>query len=173
MHDDVAVLPQSDAVDVERLARAFTFRSTTQVYKYLFFRSLLDRVASSENLRIALVEILADVIEFAWWPVMHYRLNIGVGRGVHRMRELVECARTRRNDWAEPRSGITPNDSPSSGSAQRWNRESFVNNKNLGRARFRNPDLPHGSSLGVGALIARAQRRQLNLLLAVTASPRR
>ena len=45
--------------DVTRLARAF--ESATQCYKFLFFRSLLDRVASSDQRRIALVDILADI----------------------------------------------------------------------------------------------------------------
>jgi hypothetical protein len=37
---------------------------------------VFDRVASSDRSRIALVEILADMIEFAWWPVMHYRSGL-------------------------------------------------------------------------------------------------
>ena len=77
--------------DVTRLARAF--ESATHRYKFLFFRSLLDRVASSDQRRIALVNILADMIESAWWPVMHYRLNIGVGQGLRRMRALIESKR--------------------------------------------------------------------------------
>jgi hypothetical protein len=87
MRDGLAILPQSDAVDATLLKRALD--STTQCYKFLFFRSLLTRVASSDERSIALVDILADMIEFAWWPVMHYRLNIGVGQGVHQMRALV------------------------------------------------------------------------------------
>ena len=84
MRDGLAILPQSDVVDATLLKRALD--STTQCYKFLFFRSLLTRVASSDERSIALVDILADMIEFAWWPVMHYRLNIGVGQGVHQMR---------------------------------------------------------------------------------------
>jgi hypothetical protein len=45
------------------------FESATQCYKFLFFRSLLDRGASSDQRRIALVNILADMIESAWWPI--------------------------------------------------------------------------------------------------------
>ena len=81
-------LPLFPGVDVAKLARVFD--DTTQCYKYLFFRALLEQFNQTDSLAISLGEILAGMIEAAWWPVMHYRLTIGVGHGVHRMRELVE-----------------------------------------------------------------------------------
>jgi hypothetical protein len=81
-------LPQSGDIDVAKLARAFD--DTTQCYKFLFFRALLERFNQTGDRSIPLTDILAGMIESAWWPVMHYRLTIGVGQGVHHMRELVE-----------------------------------------------------------------------------------
>jgi len=88
MPDSPFSLPGSQNVDVARLARVFD--DTTQCYKFLFFQALLDRFNHTNAQTIPLVEILAGMIEAAWWPVMHYRLTIGVGSGVHRMRQLVE-----------------------------------------------------------------------------------
>ena len=59
--------------------------------QFVFFRALLDRFNHTNAQTIQLADILAGMIEAAWWPVMHYRLTIGVGSGVHRMRELVEA----------------------------------------------------------------------------------
>jgi hypothetical protein len=81
-------LPHTVDIDVARLARAFN--DTTQCYKFLFFRALLDRFAQSGERQIAFTDILAGMIEAAWWPVMNYRLTIGVGQNAHLMRELVE-----------------------------------------------------------------------------------
>src|ERR1039458_540806 len=81
-------LPQSGVIDVAKLARAFD--DTTQCYKFLFFRALLERFNQTGDRSIPVTDILAGMIESAWWPVMHYRLTIGVGQGVHHMRELVE-----------------------------------------------------------------------------------
>jgi hypothetical protein len=81
-------LPQSGDIDVAKLARAFD--DTTQCYKFLFFRALLERFKKTGERTVALTDILAGMIESAWWPVMHYRLTIGVGQGVHHMRELVD-----------------------------------------------------------------------------------
>jgi len=86
MHDPSPVLPKHKDVDVERLAAIFD--RTNQCYKFLFFQSLLHRSINSRE--IILVDILADMIEAAWWPAKYYRLTIAVGSKNHKMLTLLE-----------------------------------------------------------------------------------
>ena len=48
----------------------------------------------------------------------------------------------------------------------------FFNNKNLGLASFRNPDLPHGTSLGVGAIDRPRSNASIEFISLVVRPPR-
>ena len=71
-------LPESQAVDVGRLAAVF--RNATNSYKFLFFHSLLDAVAKPEaspNRPLSRRQLAAGMIATAWFPKQHFRLSFG------------------------------------------------------------------------------------------------
>ena len=67
-------LPRPTGVSTEILAGAF--RNVTTSYKHLFFRSLLREIAAGRH-DIPHAQIALGMMEEAWWPGFHYRLNLG------------------------------------------------------------------------------------------------
>jgi 5-methylcytosine-specific restriction endonuclease McrA len=71
-------LPDSQDVDSNALARAFT--DVTTSYKFLYFLALLDnaeRIAFDSSTPISLKEIATDMLVVAWFPHIYFRLSFG------------------------------------------------------------------------------------------------
>jgi hypothetical protein len=66
--------PKDAALGTPVLAGAF--RHVTNSYKHLLFRALLREVSNGQD-RIPLARLASGMMEEAWWPGFHYRLNLG------------------------------------------------------------------------------------------------
>ena len=53
-----------------------TFASTTNSYKFLFFRAILKGMEKRRTV-LAFGELFRLMLEEAWWPAVHYRLHLG------------------------------------------------------------------------------------------------
>lgn len=80
MPDAGDMIPLSDVAGTVKLGQVF--RRTTSSYKFLWFLSILDLVASRDlqigkALRLSMPEIVALMIAKAWVPTQRFRLNFG------------------------------------------------------------------------------------------------
>lgn len=80
MPDAGDMIPLSDVAGAVKLGQVF--RRTTSSYKFLWFLSILDLVASRDlqigkALRLSMPEIVALMIAKAWVPTQRFRLNFG------------------------------------------------------------------------------------------------
>ena len=89
-------LPESDRVDPTPLAR--TFRAVNTSYKHLFFRVLLREGIKRGKQQIEFANLATGMMEEAWWPGFHYRLQFGLqDEVVARIRAAVDQEVLRRD----------------------------------------------------------------------------
>lgn len=70
-------LPLSDGLNISSLSRLFD--NTTNSYKYLFFRALLNHLycAKFDESIISLDTLIDEMLCDAWYPYIYYRLSFG------------------------------------------------------------------------------------------------
>jgi len=72
----------------EELARAFV--STSECYKFLFFKAILRHLQRGGGEEIPYGTLLADMVALVWWPAKRYRLRIGSAAGKSRLSGLLD-----------------------------------------------------------------------------------
>lgn len=68
-------ISQSDILTTNRLGRVFS--NTVATYKYLWFVSIMQIHAKTDNPRINVGDIVIRMVANTWYPIHYFRLSFG------------------------------------------------------------------------------------------------